>query len=478
VDEGSGSTIGSSLKYPLNTTSVVGGPNVTQYIMNSNGGAVEYTTLNTLADAELTTILQSNTISMTGYKNIYIVSTLFYNTTLQPPQTQCVGTDILYDPSLTDYATVTVPGVPASTSYTYTETAFTYDANFTLTTILDYGLDLLATAVGSALHLSSACIVGGGGGVGTLKVPVTALTIDSIVYVTAQAVSVPLTTTTALLPQPTESSAKIKDTVTLPSPAPVSSVPPVVPPATSVAAPVFSLAIVLPPTPPSTSAAVGVPPSNSPSQVTAILLTTSGSAGLQTLSTAVALPTSPITTTLVFTTSGASGLETFSTVVGLPAPTTNAPTPTPALTTILVTTSLLSLGLQTLSTVLTLPASNTISPTAPISTILVFTSAGQTFSLTTTLPPATPISATGSYITTLVETTSGPSGLETLSEVTTLPLGSVILSVMGISAGNPTTTTETGTQTATAAPGFTGGGVRREPRMALILVGVLVGILI
>lgn len=63
---------------------------------------------------------------------------------------------------------MTVPGVPASTTYTYTTSAFNY-SNWTLTTALLYGLDSLATEVASALCLSSACVIGGGGGVGTLS---------------------------------------------------------------------------------------------------------------------------------------------------------------------------------------------------------------------------------------------------------------------------------------------------------------------
>lgn len=102
------------------------------------------------------------------------MSTSFYNETLS--KTVCAPGAFYYAP-LPSTGTAynasktisTVSGVPASTTYTYTTSAYNFGPNYTLAVPLAYGLDSLATAVGSVLGLSSACVIGGGGGVGTLS---------------------------------------------------------------------------------------------------------------------------------------------------------------------------------------------------------------------------------------------------------------------------------------------------------------------
>jgi hypothetical protein len=50
IDRETGSTIGSSIKYTPNATAMIDGTNITAY---AAWGGIEYTTLNTLGDAEL-----------------------------------------------------------------------------------------------------------------------------------------------------------------------------------------------------------------------------------------------------------------------------------------------------------------------------------------------------------------------------------------------------------------------------------------
>jgi hypothetical protein len=78
VDSGTGSTIGSSLRYTPNATAMMDGTNVTAY---ADWGGIEYTTLNTLRDAELQVCfpLQSMTqqLNILPQRNYY--ASQFYN---------------------------------------------------------------------------------------------------------------------------------------------------------------------------------------------------------------------------------------------------------------------------------------------------------------------------------------------------------------------------------------------------------------
>jgi len=262
VDEETGSTINSSIQYIPNPTPELGGVNFTTYISSDipgttklNGtvittfsplvGGVEYTTLSGSA-AEHVTITQVNgiTFNASHFQNGYIYSTQFINTSLTgTAMTQCKGTYYVPLPN------VTTPGMPAQTYYTYT-TVVDPEKSWLWTTALPYGLDILASEVATYLGLGISNCTSAGGGVGTLKIGVTALTSYGTVYT-----SVPAQT-------------EVSPPVSTPPPPPSPSIPSSIIPPTSTAVqqqPTTSPKTAVESTPPaqSTGGAANTPPAQS-----------------------------------------------------------------------------------------------------------------------------------------------------------------------------------------------------------------------
>jgi hypothetical protein len=269
---------------------------------------------------------------MDGTKNGYGVSTQYINTSLTgTAMTECKYSYFSPNPNKTDI----LPGLPATTAYDYTTVLPFGDTSWNTTSAFFYGLNSLASEVATFLHLSVPNCTSYGGGSGTVKIGVTALTSVSILYTNLpQAVQTPEKSTSTSRPQPAPSS--------------------------------------YPPSPPT--------------------------------------PTAPISTVLTPTPSS------YPPVSLTPA------TPTPA-------------------------------------------SATPTASISAPIPPGVPNepgqSNSGSYITTIIEITSGPSGLETLSEMTTLALGSYILSIIGINGATEVITAST--SSAGLGPGSTSSSTTPGP---------------
>ncbi|KAF8858158.1 hypothetical protein BDZ45DRAFT_726148 [Acephala macrosclerotiorum] len=449
VEKGSGLTIGSSLKVPMNATVIPGKQNVTAY---AGGGPVEYTTLNTLKDGDLATIVQTNLITLNGTKNGYGVSTLHVNTSLTgTARTTCKYS--YYAPNPTN--TSKLPGLPAMTGYSYT-TVIPYDATYNMSNANAYGLDILASEVATFLHLTVPNCTYYGGGTGTLKVGVTALMDISTVYAPAQVQG----TTTSTSPAP-----PVQTTTPTPSP---SSTPPATTPTTTTVIPQSGQE--------KTVASSGFSGSE----------TTGGgtSTGVQTsvLEGTTANSVSNVyVTTIIYTTSGPSGFETITTesTIGAVLPTT---TPSSSAleassahglgsyTTIIIYTTSGAFGLETISSVATLPSGS-------YTTTITYTTSGvsglETISTVATLPP-------GSYVTEIVETTSGPSGLETTSEASTLNLASYILSVAGFTQAPPTSTptsTISSSSSGSLPASFTGDASRIGRGIWLGIVGMSLAIM-
>ncbi|CZR56305.1 uncharacterized protein PAC_06193 [Phialocephala subalpina] len=418
----------------MNATVIPGKQNVTAY---AGGGPVEYTTLNSLPDGALATIVQTNLITLNGSKNGYGVSTLHVNTSLTgTARTACKYS--YYGPNPTN--TSNLPGLPAMTGYSYT-TVIPYDATYNMSNANAYGLDILASEVATFLHLTVPNCTYYGGGTGTLKVAVTALTDTSIVYAPAQV----LGTTTTTSPAPPVQT-------TTPTPTPSSTAPATTPTTTSVF-----------PTETGGTTAVAsssVLSSEAPSTQLSSAIQTSGLGGSTSIPSSVS---NVYVTTIIYTTSGPSGPETFTTEstvqpgVQTSAPpgasglgTSNSPGLESYTTTIVYTTSGVS-GLETISSVATLPSGS-------YTTTIVYTTSGasglETVSTVATLP-------SGSYVTEIVETTSGPSGLETISEASTLDLASYILSMAGFTQA-ASTSAPGSTSTGSLPAAFTGGGGKME----------------
>jgi len=301
---------------------------------------------------------------MGGDANGYLISTQYINSSLTgTARTVCTPSYFGY---FVPTPTSIWPELPSTTAYTYSTLLPFGVTSWNTTSAFLYGLNSLASEVATYLHLTIPACSSAGGGSGTVKIAVTALTSVSTAYTNVpQAVS-----QTTESPQPSPGN---------PQPAPPSQ--PLAPPA-------------------------------------------------PTASTSAAPPVIP---------------------------------PQPSL----------SLGQAVLPTPVTqiVPISTTVPPGAPSK-------------------PGSPNS--GSYTTTIVETTAGPSGLETLSETTTLPLGSYILSIMGITGGTGAATTSTSnpafssgsgtTLTGPGAPEFTGNACRMNTDVSwwatrLVLAWLTLGIL-
>ncbi|KAE8441243.1 hypothetical protein EG329_005607 [Mollisiaceae sp. DMI_Dod_QoI] len=392
-----GSTIGSSLKSPANATVIPGNKNVTAY---ANGGPVEYTTLNTVADAEFITLVQTNLITLNGTLNGYGVSTVHVNSSLTgTAQTSCEFS--YYGPNPT--ITTILPGLPAMTEYIYT-TAIPFDASFNMSQANAYGLSILASEVATYLHLTVSQCSAYGGGTGTLKVGVTALTSSSTVYaveeISTSSSSPPRSTATTTSATPTQSATKSTVTPT--------------------------------PTTQPTYSPTTIPETTGSSSTTAGVTTPTPSSG----------PSTPIgsqfTTTVIYTTTGPSGPSLISKVETITPPlfpsqtllTQASGTTNPiasSFTTTLIYTTTGSLGSSEIAILKTIALSSALSPTSSVTTI-IYTTTGPSGPSTIT----TVATISGPYITTFAEITTGPSGLETLSETSTIPIGSYILSILGI----------------------------------------------
>lgn len=392
VDSGTGSTIGSSIKHSPNATATI----ETNFTVFADWGAVQYTTLNTLADADQrATLVQINSISMNGSKNGYLMSTQYIDTAeTGPARTKCNNSGSFFG-----YfgGPETNAGLPEFTDYSFT-TVFPFGASSgNVAAALTYGLDTLASEVATYLHLTVPNCQSAGGGSGTLKVGVTALTSVSTTFVTAaQVISTP----------------------------PPKSIPP--PPDTTKAQPSPSPS----PTPPSPP--VPTTP-NSPLKETTVApelpvpgATTGLSAAAQTTVPSPDNPSRPEASSVV--------------VIASANPAKSSGSPNGGEATTIVPIASEPPSSQLISQV----ATQDLSSFGEIKT-LVQTITGpsgvQTISAVASLEVAESGSKSGSYVTTLVQTTAGPAGAETLSEVATVAVGSFILSILGIGTGRGTDVT-------------------------------------
>lgn len=380
------------------------------------------------------------------------MSTLHVNTSLTgTARTTCEYS--YYGPNPTD--TSKLPRLPALTRYSYT-TVIPYDATFNMSNANAYGLDILASEVATFLHLTVPNCTYYGGGTGTLKVGVTALTDISTVYAPAQVQG----STTFPSPAP-----PVQTTTPTPSP---SSTPPATTPTTTSVFPTETTQV-------KTVASSGV----SSSEATGV----GASLGVQTSDlggTTASSVSNVYVTTIVYTTYDTSGPETITTISTIRSGILTASLGSSVeasttaglgsyITTLIYTTSGAS-GLKTINSVATLPSRS-------YTTTIVYTTSGasglETISTVATLP-------SGSYITEIVETTSGLSGLKTNSEASTLDLASYILSMAGFTQAPPTSipTTTTGSSPSGSLPAaFTGGSSRIDGgtwlcfvRMPLVMI--------
>lgn len=323
--------------------------------------------------------MQSNLITMNGTKNGYGVSTLFVNNSVTgTARTTCEYSYYGPNPNKTNI----LPGLPAMTEYFYT-TVIPFDASFNMSNADAYGLDILASEVATYLHLTVANCTYYGGGTGTLKVGVTALTSVQTVYTQLLAT----TTSSSLAP-----STSVATQAT-----PVQS--PIVPPPTSL----------------STSKAISTSPSSpTNTQNTVSPIATTESSSSEAPNSVIKSSGTPSVSPITLNPGTTSNLAGQTTIVGLSS--TYVAT--------IIYTTLAPLGSE-------ITGSISIIGSESYTTIHVHTTSG-TLGLQTASTLAT--IGSGSYVTMITEITIGPSGLETISEISTLLSDSHVSTIIGITS--------------------------------------------
>ncbi|RDW76160.1 hypothetical protein BP5796_06981 [Coleophoma crateriformis] len=457
VDQGSGSTIGSELQPRPNSTMVFGeGINFTSVAYNTDGGAVETTYLNSLLNGPQTTIIQENEITMnaTASQNGYVFSTQFLNTSLiGTAQTQCIGT-YLARPTL---PTVDgFPGLPTITRYTYTA-VIPFNDSYNMSKAIQYGIDSLASHVATYLNLSiPACTSNTGGGVGTLKIGVTALTATSTVLAQAQVTPTPTPPT----PTPTPPAPSPTPIPSASSPASkVQSSTPIPGIQSSRSTPEVQTSSPTPGTGSPTSG--GQAPSQTPQNTGSSMVTTQPAPS----QSATIAPLGHSSTIVIIISTPGGGVETSSIVIPI-SPESPAASASLTQSTTLVTTISGAGGVEIISTVVPVGSE-------PYTTVLASVITGPN-GIETTSNVATVVVGPGSSVITIVQVTSGASGLETLSRVTTVPAGSYISSTAAITpiatSGGGSMTKPTGSSSIQTA--ITGGGYRKSASDPAVVLGL------